>query len=105
MQHLENNTKKPDGLEDQSNIFGYEESLLAVNFPEEGLSKLATFLLDAIDEDIEARKDWMDAVNKAQQYLGLSEDLSNTALKGFARTFDTTTVTALFRFYATTSGK
>lgn len=114
MQITENDIRKIEELEDGSTIYEIgklaqeeEESdffaNMAINFPEEGLKKLASSLLDAIEEDILSRKEWMDSVEKIKQYLGFSvEDLKNIPFKESTRTFDTTLATALIRFYATT---
>jgi len=76
---------------------------LASTFPESARSKLSTFLLEAIEQDTEARQDWLDSVLKVKQYLGFSlEDLHEVPFKQSSRTFDTTLSTALIRFYATT---
>lgn len=76
---------------------------LAVDFPESARSKLATYLLEQVEEDMEARKDWLDSVNKVKQYLGFSlEDLNDKPFSQSTRTFDTTLSSALIRFYATT---
>lgn len=75
---------------------------LAATLPEEALDRIATFLLEAIDEDLASRKEWMDSVEKTRQYLGFSiEDTKDVPFKGATSTFDTTLSTALVRFYAT----
>ncbi|MEN9919349.1 MAG: hypothetical protein RL662_1785 [Bacteroidota bacterium] len=90
----------PPETEDKDTSF-YDN--LAVKFPEEARKKLSTLLLDSIKQDIEARQDWMDSVEKVKKYLGFSlEDLDAAPYKGATRTFDTTLSTALIRFYATT---
>jgi len=64
---------------------------LASTFPESARSKLSTFLLEAIEQDTEARQDWLDSVLKVKQYLGFSlEDLHEAPFKQSSRTFDTT---------------
>lgn len=75
---------------------------LAENYPDEGLNKLSSFLLDAIDEDIAARKPSRDAIEKGYKYLGLSVDDIDKAPFPFAtRTFDGTMRTALYRNFTT----
>ena len=76
---------------------------LAEELTESSRHKLSTYLLEAIDEDIEARKDWLTSVQKVKEYLGFSlEDLQGAQFTQATRTFDTTLSTALIRFYATT---
>lgn len=76
---------------------------LAEDLTESSRHKLSTYLLQAIDEDIEARKDWLNSVQKVKEYLGFSlEDLQGAQFTQATRTFDTTLSTALIRFYATT---
>ncbi len=75
---------------------------LAVDFSDEARKKLSSFLLDAIEQDIEVREQWLAPVEKAKQYLGFSlEDLKEIPFTHATRTFDTTLATALIRFYAT----
>ncbi len=76
---------------------------LAEDLTESSRHKLSTYLLESIDEDIEARKDWLTSVQKVKEYLGFSlEDLQGAQFTQATRTFDTTLSTALIRFYATT---
>lgn len=76
---------------------------LAEGLTESSRHKLSAYLLEAIDEDIEARKDWLTSVQTVKEYLGFSlEDLQGAQFTQATRTFDTTLSTALIRFYATT---
>lgn len=76
---------------------------LAEDMTDSSRHKLSTYLLEQIDEDIEARKDWLTSVQKVKEYLGFSlEDLKDIPFAQSTRTFDTTLSTALIRFYATT---
>lgn len=76
---------------------------LAEDMSDASRYKLSTYLLEQIDEDIEARKDWLSSVQKVKEYLGFSlEDLKDIPFAQSTRTFDTTLSTALIRFYATT---
>lgn len=106
--------RKIEDLEDGSSVYEIgtpepEETTsdsfyqnLAEDFSEEGLKKLSAFLLDSIDKDNLSRKDWMESVEKAKQYLGFSiEDLENVPFKHATRTFDTTLANSLIRFYST----
>jgi len=75
---------------------------LALTMKEETLTKLSTYILDCLDEDIEARQPWLDIHNKFKKYLGDTlEDSGNTSFEQACRTFDTTLNTALIRFCAT----
>jgi hypothetical protein len=107
--------RKIEELEDGSSVYEIgalqpeevEESSfydnLAVNFPEEARKKLSALLLESIEQDMEARQDWMDSVEKVKKYLGFSlEDSKDAPFSQATRTFDTTLATALIRFYATT---
>lgn len=106
--------RKIEDLEDGSSVYEIgtpepEETTsdsfyqnLAEDFSEEGLKKLSAFLLDSIDKDNLSRKEWMESVEKAKQYLGFSiEDLENVPFKQATRTFDTTLANSLIRFYST----
>lgn len=76
---------------------------LAIDFPEDGRKRLSSFLLDAIKEDIESRREWLDAVARIKKYMGyFLEDSNDIPFKQATRTFDTTLSTAVTRFYATT---
>lgn len=78
-------------------------SNLAVNMKEGALKKLADYLLDAIEEDIEARQPWLDLHNKLKKYTGYDgEDLSSIPFAQACRTVDSTLSTAIIRFCATT---
>ena len=91
----------PDNEEQISNNDFYTN--LAEELSESSRNKLSTYLLEAIDEDMEARRDWLDSVNRVKHYLGFSlEDLKDKPFSQSTRTFDTTLSTALIRFYATT---
>ncbi len=115
----ENDFRKVEDLEDGSSVYEIvpksdfqeeEEEYnnfgdnLAVNYLEDqALKNLSSFLIEAIDQDIEARKDWITPVDKAKEFLGFSlEDLDGASFKQATRTFDTTLSTALIRFYAVT---
>ncbi|CAB4124224.1 hypothetical protein UFOVP51_81 [uncultured Caudovirales phage] len=75
---------------------------LAIGFSDEARKKLSSFLLEAIEQDIEVREQWLTPVEKAKKYLGFSlEDLKDIPFSQATRTFDTTLATALIRFYAT----
>ena len=52
----------PDNEEQISNNDFYAN--LAEELSESSRNKLSTYLLEQIDEDIEARKDWLDSVNR-----------------------------------------
>jgi hypothetical protein len=106
--------RKIEDLEDGSSVYEIgtpelEETTsdsfyqnLAEDFSEEGLKKLSVFLLDSIEKDNLSRKEWMESVEKAKQYLGFSiEDLENVPFKHATRTFDTTLANSLIRFYST----
>lgn len=106
--------RKIEDLEDGSSVYEIgtpepEETTsdsfyqnLTEDFSEEGLKKLSVFLLDSIEKDNLSRKEWMESVEKAKQYLGFSiEDLENVPFKQATRTFDTTLANSLIRFYST----
>ena len=91
---------KPPSEEGDGSFY---DNLAVESLQEDVLKKLSTFLLESIEKDIEARKPWLDAIEKAKPYLGYSlEDLTNIPFKEATRTFDTTLATAHIRFYATT---
>jgi len=114
MKTADNDIREIEKLEDGSSVYeigalpkeekeGAFYDNLAVDFPEEGLKRLSSFLLESIEEDILSRKEWMDSVEKVKQYLGFSiEDLKYIPFRESTRTFDTTLSNALIRFYATT---
>lgn len=115
MKTADKDIRKLEDLEDGSSVYEIGElpnvetkpstfyDNLANKFPEDGLKKLSAYLLEAIEQDIKSRQEWMDSVEKVKQYLGFSlEDLKNVPFKEATRTFDTTLATALIRFYSTT---
>lgn len=115
MKNLENEIREIETLPDGSSVYEIGEPIkeemdssfhdnLADNIVSDvGLKKLSSALLDAIEEDLEARKEWLESIQKVKQYLGFSiEDLKNIPFKESTRTFDTTLSTALIRFYSTT---
>jgi hypothetical protein len=115
MEILTENITPVEELEDGSTIYEVGESEpeqnsdnsfyanLAEDMTDSSRHKLSTYLLEQIDEDIEARKDWLTSVQKVKEYLGFSlEDLKDIPFAQSTRTFDTTLSTALIRFYATT---
>lgn len=76
-------------------------SNLALNMKDGMLKKLAEYVLDAIDEDIEARQPWLDLHNKLKKYTGYDgEDLSSIPFSQACRTVDSTLSTAIIRFCA-----
>jgi hypothetical protein len=92
------NEPKPE-INEELNFF----QNLAEDLTDQERNKLSSKLLNSIDEDIEARKGWLDSVKKVKEYLGFSlEDLQDIPFSQATRTFDTTLSTALIRFYATT---
>ena len=75
---------------------------LALKMKDETLKDISTYILECLDEDIEARQPWLDIHNKVKKYLGHNlEDLTSTPFEQACRTFDTTLSTALIRFCAT----
>ena len=74
---------------------------LAEDYPEDAQKKLSSYLIEMIDEDIEARKDWLEAANKVKAYMGFDiEDSESIPFKQACRTHDTTLSTAVVRFYS-----
>jgi len=105
---------KVEDLEDGSTVYEIgksevEESKpdkfdanLALKMKDETLKKVSTYILDCLEEDIEARQPWLDIHNKVKKYLGHNlEDLTESPFTQACRTFDTTLSTALIRFCAT----
>lgn len=75
---------------------------LALKMKDETLKKISSYILDCLEEDIEARQPWLDIHNKVKKYLGHNlEDLTDSPFTQACRTFDTTLSTALLRFCAT----
>ena len=75
---------------------------LAVDMSKASKAKLSSYLLDAIDEDIESRKPWMEVAEEGKKLLGFSiEDRGEKPFKFATRTYDATFPTAVLRFYAT----
>jgi hypothetical protein len=104
---------KVEDLEDGSSVYEIgkpeEDNLnndkfdanLALTMKEETLTKISTYILDAIDDDIKVRQPWLDIHNKVKKYLGHNlEDLEKQPFDQACRTFDTTLSTALIRFCA-----
>ncbi len=106
---------KVDDLEDGSSIYEIGDpanekvkdskfhSNLAEGMKDGTLKKLAEYVLECIDEDIEARQPWLDLHNKLKKYTGYDgEDLSSIPFSQACRTVDSTLSTAVIRFCATT---
>lgn len=75
---------------------------LALGMKEDVLKAMSTYILECLDEDIDARQPWLDIHAKAKKYLGHNlEDLDDVPFNQACRTFDTTLNTALLRFCAT----
>jgi len=75
---------------------------LALKMKDETLKDISTYILECLDEDIEARQPWLDIHNKVKKYLGHNlEDLTDSPFTQACRTGDTTLSTALIRFCAT----
>lgn len=115
MQLADDNIISKEELEDGSTVYEIGEEFpeqkdnstfyanLAEDLTESARNKLSSSLLEQIEEDIEARREWLESVQKVKEYLGFSlEDLKEVPFSQSARTFDTTLSTALIRFYATT---
>jgi hypothetical protein len=79
---------------------------LALKMKDEALKKVSTYILDCLEEDIEARQPWLDIHNKVKKYLGHNlEDLTESPFTQACRTYDTTLSTAVIRFCATSSSE
>lgn len=90
---------KPEVEESKADKF---DANLALKMKDETLKKISSYILDCLDEDIEARQPWLDIHNKVKKYLGHNlEDLTDSPFTQACRTFDTTLSTALIRFCAT----
>jgi len=75
---------------------------LALSMKNDTLKAISTYILECLDEDIEARQPWLDIHTKVKKYLGHNlEDLNDVPFTQACRTFDTTLSTALIRFCAT----
>jgi hypothetical protein len=90
---------KPEIEESKPDKF---DANLALKMKDETLKKISSYILDCLEEDIEARQPWLDIHNKVKKYLGHNlEDLTESPFTQACRTFDTTLSTALIRFCAT----
>jgi hypothetical protein len=88
-------------LEQTTNTDKFDANL-ALKMKDETLKKVSSYILDCLQEDIEARQPWLDIHNKVKKYLGHNlEDLTDSPFTQACRTFDTTLSTALIRFCAT----
>ena len=114
MEILNNEIRKTEDLEDGSSVYEVgppppkvkentsSDKNLAESMSEAALKKLSTYLLDGIREDVESRKEWISAVEKAKKYLGFNlEDTKDIPFKEATRTFDITLPQAVINFYAT----
>ena len=116
MKERNENIRKVEDLEDGSTVYeiGNKEleetpatkpsfyKNLAANLEKSARNKIANHLIEAIEEDIEARREWMEAVEKVKEFLGFTiEDLNDIPFERATRTFDTTLASSLMRFYAT----
>jgi hypothetical protein len=80
---------------------GFYDNLAGTEISDTILKKISTYLLEAIEEDIAARADWLEGINKIKGYLGFSpEDLEKPPFARATRTYDTTLSTAFIRAYS-----
>jgi hypothetical protein len=94
-----------DELLEDENFFEEEEDFLdnlALNFPEAGLNRLSSYLIDSIEEDIAARKEWIDVIEKVRNNLGFKVESFETteymkSSKNFTGVLDATLGSALIR--------
>lgn len=87
-------------LEEEEMVEEDHYANLANDMSEGSLNKLSSYLLEAIEEDIQARTKWLTPIEKAKEYLGFSLEDSTETVKGIGKTFDGTLPTALIRFYS-----
>ncbi len=79
---------------------------LALKMKDETLKNISSYILECLEEDIEARQPWLDIHTKVKKYLGHNlEDLDDVPFTQSCRTFDTTLSTGLIRFCATIRGE
>lgn len=109
-----NDIRKVEDQEDGSSIYeigpvqpelsdsSFTDNLADNDLSEESLKRLSTFLLEQIEQDIEASKSWNDSISKVKEVLGFDiEEAKYQPFPHATKTYDTTLATALIRFYAT----
>lgn len=94
---IEESEELPEEQRDAS----FNDNLAVDHLSDEALKKLANYLVDQIEKDVEASKPWFDAINRVKKVLGFDvEDLSHVPFKHATRTYDTTLPNCLIRFYS-----
>ncbi len=114
MKYMDEDIREIETLPDGSGIFEigpqikekidtkFHDNLAIDELSETALKNLSNDLITAVNEDIEARKEWIDSIDRVKKYLGFSiEDTEELPFPMASGTFDTTMSTALIRFYAT----
>lgn len=91
-------------IEEKPEVNDFYGENLALHFSEANLRKLASDLLEDINQDIASRKPWLESIEKAKEYLGYSleqplKDSKKDSVR--RRTYDLVLSTSLMRFYAT----
>lgn len=115
MKYMDEEIREIETLPDGSGIFEigtpvkeeidkkFHDNLAVDELSDSALKNLSNDLITAINEDINARKEWIESIDRVKQYLGFSiEDTETPPFPMASGTFDTTLSTALIRFYATT---
>lgn len=115
MKNKFNDIRKVEDLEDGSTVYemgaeqlepvntSFSDNLAENVLSDDALRRISSFLIDQIEQDIEANKSWSDSIAKAKEVLGFDiEEAKYQPFPHATKTYDTTLATSLIRFYATT---
>lgn len=113
MKTIDNDIENIDNFEDEYDTsllpmpmeenkeYLFKDNLAVDNLSDEALKRLAIFLVDQLEDDIEAAKPWYEAIERVEKVLGFDiEDVTDVPFKAATRTSDTTLATCLIKNYA-----
>ena len=103
-----------EDMEDGSSVFDIKQEIipyqqenkfnenLAEIIPEAVLNKIASQLLEDIENDIESRREWEASYNLGLKFLGIKvEEFRDYPFAHASSVYDSTLISALLRFYST----
>lgn len=98
--NFENDADIPIEFNDMKDLT-FKDNLAVDNLSDEALKRLGTYLVEQIEEDIDAAKPWYEAIERVEKVLGFDiEDVNDIPFKAATRTSDTTLAACLIKNYA-----
>lgn len=100
LHNFENDTDIPIEFNDMKDLT-FKDNLAVDNLSDEALKRLGIYLVEQIEEDIDAAKPWYEAIERVEKVLGFDiEDVNDIPFKAATRTSDTTLAACLIKNYA-----